>query len=174
MSAFQQAFPGITVDHTSLNASAFVPRMQHEREAGIYSYDAMTSTWAIVPRVLAEKKALLPIKSVLFRGDVLDDKVWQGGFDKGYLDQNEKWVYASFVERSERLWVNTDMVKAGEISRVEDLLNPKWKGKFLAGDPRTFGGGFVPARVMRLGFGDDIVKGFGRTRRRCSAGTCAR
>ncbi|MEK7216439.1 MAG: extracellular solute-binding protein [Chloroflexota bacterium] len=156
--AFQSAFPGITVEHTSLNASAFVPRLTQEREAGIYSFDAMTSTWAIVPRVMAEKKALLPIKSVLFRGDVLDDKVWQDGFERGFLDQNEKWVYGGFVERSERLWVNSDMVKDGEITKVEDLLNPKWKGRILAGDPRTFGGGFVPATVMRLALGDDIIK----------------
>ena len=156
--AFQDAFPGITAEHTSLNASAFVPRLLQERAAGIYSFDAMTSTWAIVPRPMAEKGALVPIKSVLFRGDVLDDKVWQGGFENGYLDENEKWVYSGFVERSERLGVNADAGKDGEIARVEDLLNPKWKGKILAGDPRTFGGGFVPATIMRLALGDDIIK----------------
>jgi ABC-type Fe3+ transport system substrate-binding protein len=155
---FQQRFPGIQVDHTGLQASTFTPRFLQEREAGIQNYDAMTSTWAIVPRAMAEKGSLVPIKSVLFRPDVLDDKAWRGGFAAGFLDGGEKWVYAGFQEKSEMLWVNTDIVKDGEIKRVEDLLDPKWKGKILSGDPRSQGGGFTPATAMRLALGDDIIK----------------
>ena len=69
-----------------------------------------------------------------------------------------KWVYAYAQERSESLWVNTDLVQDGEIKSVEDVLNPKWKGKITSSDPRAQGGGFNPATVMRLSYGDDIIK----------------
>lgn len=158
VAAFEAAFPGITVEHTSLNASNFTPRFLQERKSGVNSYDAMTSTWAIVPRAMADEGYVQPIRSVLFRQDVLDDKAWRGGFEAGFLDKDEKWVYSSFVERSEDLWINTDLVGSGEITKMEDLLNPKWKGKIRTGDPRAHGAGFVPGTMMRLEKGDDFVK----------------
>ena len=156
--AFEDAFPGITVEHTGLNSGQWVPRVMREREAGIYSVDVETSTWAIVPREVANKGGMAPIKSIIFRGDVLDDKVWQGGFDKGFLDKGEKWVYAGFTDRTEAVWINTDLVKDGEITKVEDLLDPKWKGKIISLDPRSQGGMLVTIAVMRQTYGDDIIK----------------
>lgn len=159
VAAFEAAFPGILVEHTSLQASQFTPRLLQERQAGIYSYDAMTTTWVIVPRAMATNGALEPVRSVLFRPDVLDDKAWRDRFAGGYLDLGEpKWVYAYAQERSESLWVNSDLVQEGEIKSVQDLLNPKWKGKITGSDPRAQGGGFNPATVMRLAYGDDIIK----------------
>ena len=158
VAAFEDAFPGISVEHTSLNASNFTPRALQEWKSGIFSYDAMTSTWAIVPRAMADEGMVVPIKQVIFRPDVLDTKVWQDGFDAGYRDKDEKWVYAGFVERREDLWINTDMVQPNEIAKVEDLLNPKWKGKIVTGDPRAHGGGFTPGTILRMEKGDDFVK----------------
>jgi len=158
IAVFEAAFPGITVEQTPLNASNFVPRWQQERKAGVYEYDAMTSTWAITPRTMAEEGGIVPIRQVITRPDLLDDKVWLGGFDKGFLDKDEKWVYASFIERREDLWINTDMVADGEIKTVDDLLNPKWKGKILTGDPRAHGGGFSPGTQLRLARGEEFLK----------------
>jgi ABC-type Fe3+ transport system substrate-binding protein len=57
------------------------------------------------------------------------------------------------------LWVDTDQVKDGEIKSYKDLLDPKWKGKIIAGDPRTKGSGFWPATTIRVKTGsDDIIK----------------
>lgn len=155
---FETAFPGITVEHTGLNSGQWVPRVQRERDAGLYNFDVMTSTWAIVPRAIAEKGGMAPIKSILFRGDVLDDKVWLGGFERGFLDKNEKWVYAGFIDRSEAVWINTDLVRDGEITKVEDLLDPKWKGKMISLDPRSQGGVIINATVLRHAYGPDIIK----------------
>ncbi|MEK7217072.1 MAG: extracellular solute-binding protein, partial [Chloroflexota bacterium] len=81
-----------------------------------------------------------------------------GGFDQGWRDRDKKYAYAGFNQKSRWFWVNTDVVKEGEIKLVQDLLNPKWKGKILGGDPRVYGGGWYPATIMRLGLGDDIMK----------------
>ena len=41
----------------------------------------------------------------------------------------------------------------------DELLDPKWRGKIVGGDPRTKGSGFTPTTMMRVVTGsDDIVK----------------
>src|SRR5437016_10985981 len=46
---FEGAFPGINVDLTSLQASAFAPKALQERQSGLYTYDAITTTYGTVP-----------------------------------------------------------------------------------------------------------------------------
>ncbi len=61
------------------------------------------------------------------------------------------------MNRSQSLYINTDMVAEGEITKIEDLLNPKWKGKIVSSDPRAVGAGWWPATVMRLALNDDTI-----------------
>ena len=49
VAAFEQAFPGIAVEHTQLIASQFAPRVRQEREGSIYTYDVITTTFGTVP-----------------------------------------------------------------------------------------------------------------------------
>ena len=88
--AFEAAFPGISVEQTGLQASQFTPRFLQEYKAGIHSYDAMTTTWVIVPREMATAGAIRPIRELLFRPDILDDKAWRDGFGGGYLDVGDE------------------------------------------------------------------------------------
>ncbi len=155
---FQKAFPGIKVDHTSLNASQFAPRVVQERNGGIYSYDVAPSTFGTLHRTLMPMGGLDPIRPFIIRPDALDDKTWRdGSFEAGLLDTDRKYSYASFQIRSRHLWINTDLVKDGEIKTVQDLLDPKWKGQILSLDLRV-AGSYWPATVMRLAYGDDIIK----------------
>ena len=157
--AFQEAFPAIVVESTQLNASAFAPRALQERKAGIFAYDILMSTYGTAPLTMIPEGALEPVRPLIFRPDITDDKLWNdGGFEQGWRDKDKKYAYAGFNQKSRWFWVNTDVVKDGEIRVVQDLLNPKWKGKMLGGDPRVFGGGWYPATIMRLGLGDDIIK----------------
>ncbi len=158
VAGFEEAFPKITVEHTSLNASAFAPRVTQERDGSIYNYDAITSTYGTVPLVLIPAGVMDPIRPILFRGDILDDSIWQDGFEAGFLDNDKKWSYAGFSQVHTAVSVNTDLVKEGEIKGFDDLLNPKWKGQIIGGDPRTYGGGWWPGTALRLTRGDDACK----------------
>ena len=158
VAGFEEAFPKITVEHTSLNASAFAPRVTQERDGSIYNYDAITSTYGTVPLVLIPAGVMDPIRPILFRGDILDDNIWQDGFEAGFLDNDKKWSYAGFSQVHTAVSVNTDLVKEGEIKGFDDLLNPKWKGQIIGGDPRTYGGGWWPGTALRLTRGDDACK----------------
>ncbi|MEK7216250.1 MAG: extracellular solute-binding protein [Chloroflexota bacterium] len=155
--AFEKAFPGVTVELITQLASAFAPKAVQERQAGVYSYDVTTQPNGTVPLTLIPAGAMDPIRPLIVRPDILDDKSWRGGFEAGFPDKDKKWGYAGFQEVHRAVWINTDLIKEGEIKTFDDLLNPKWKGKIVGGDPRTFGGGWWPGTTMRLKRSDDSL-----------------
>ncbi len=138
MDTFEAAFPGIKVQQTGGNASIIVPKVIQERQAGIYTPDVLVSSVG-TPFSLKPIGAIEPVRPLIFRGDVLDDKVWRDGFEAGFLDVEKRWMYAPTFNKNMGLWINTDQVGADEITTIKDLLKPKWKGKILSLDPRTVG-----------------------------------
>ncbi len=156
--AFESAFPGITVELTTMaSGSLFHPKVLAEQQAGVFAWD-LNFTGIPQGSALRDANALDPIKPLLFRPDVMDDKVWQEGFAFGFMDKEQQWGYGFFQERSPGFWINTDLVREGEIKSVRDLLNPKWKGNLIFADPRS-GYTYSVATAIRLGFGEDVMKG---------------
>lgn len=160
---FKKAFPGIEVEHQQFQSSSrdFVPRLLQEHKAGLYTWDLATMPLQEMMRQVKVSDGLQPVRPLLVRADVLDDKNWNGGFEKGFDDNDKRWGYSAFAVRFPTVWINTDQVKESEMKTLKDLTDPKWRGKIVAADPRTKGSAFVPATVMRVKTGsDDIMKAF--------------
>lgn len=158
LDGFKQAFPGIEVEQTQLVATQFAPKALAESKAGVNAYDVIVTSHATAGLSLYTNGLMDPVRDAVFRPDLRDDKTWRGGFDAGFPDKDKKWAYAAFQIISDYLWVNTDLVAPNDIKTVEDLLNPKWKGKIISGDPRSSGYGSTPGTALRLAYGDDIIK----------------
>jgi iron(III) transport system substrate-binding protein len=161
MDDFEAAYPGIKVDQTGFQTSGrdFSPRFFQERDAGLYAWDIilMPSTEFFINAI--PRGALDPLRPLLVQPDVLDDKNWREGFESGWLDKNKQYTYGITRSRSQTLYVDTDQVKDGEVSGMKDLLDPKWQGKIIGGDPRTKGSGYWSATAARIKTGsDDIVR----------------
>jgi ABC-type Fe3+ transport system substrate-binding protein len=159
--AFQAAYPGIQVEHSQFQSSSrdYIPRVLQELKAGLHSFDLALMPPQEMLRQLRPVDGLAPIRPALIRPDVLDDKNWLDNFESGFLDKDKRWGYALVSLKSDDFWINTEMVNESEIRSLKDILDPKWKGKIVGGDPRTKGSGFQPATVMRLmTSGDDIMK----------------
>src|SRR3989337_1854088 len=88
---------------------------------------------------LRPKGVLDPLKPALVLSEVLDDTKWVSGFESGWADKDRQLVYAYQGSISYIVWVNRSMVPESELSKVEQLVDPKWKGKIAAGDPRLPG-----------------------------------
>jgi iron(III) transport system substrate-binding protein len=161
MDAFEAANPGIKVDQTPFQSSSrdFFPRYFQERQAGLFQWDLIIVP-ATEPLVQAvQPGAIDPIRPLIVRPDVLDDKSWVDGFEGGWLDTGKVYSYAITRSRSQSLWIDTNQVRDGEVTSYKDLLDRKWKGKILAGDLRTKGSGFWPGTTLRLKTGnDDIIR----------------
>jgi iron(III) transport system substrate-binding protein len=157
---FTRAYPEIKLEHTSLEAVDFAPRVTQERAAGVYTWDIVLFPTSTAFQVLKPAGVWDPIRPAIILPEVKDDKVWRDGFEAGFLDRDKNLCYGYTLVRGGGVWVNTDQVKEGEIRGFTDLLNPKWKGKIAVSDPRTIGSTFWPLTVARLKHGDDIMKPF--------------
>ena len=155
--AFEKTFPGITIESQGYASSSLViPKIQQEQKAGIYSYDVIQHSIQSFLTNLKPTGAFAPLAPVIFRPDVLDAKVWADGFQSGYVD-SDKLVY-QFGWQASKWWVNTDLVKEGEIKSIKDLLDPKWgKGKIGIVDVRS-GSTFTILLAVKLNLGEETVK----------------
>ncbi len=155
---FSQAFRGIDADLRSFPGVAdYAPKLTQERQAAIYSFDVALVPTAPEVQDLINGGMFDPVRPLMVRPDVLDEKAWIEGFDRGFQDLKRATNYAHLYQVNRPFLINTDLVKEGEIKTVQDLLDPKWKGKIFMADPRT-GAAFLSMTVVRRNHGDDVVK----------------
>ncbi len=155
---FEKTFPGIRTEFTTFTAgNLFSARAMTEQKAGVHSWDLAFAQASSVMLDLKPADGLTPIRPLLFRPDVVDDKAWRGGFESGFVDKEKRWGFGFLEDIGAGFWINTDMVKEGEIKSARDLLDPKWKGKMAFPDPRLVGFSWVPATSMRLALGDSFL-----------------
>jgi iron(III) transport system substrate-binding protein len=160
--AFSKRF-GIEVEYLPAGGFEVPPRVQRERQAGLYLWDVFIAGTTTLFKGLHPAGALDPIEPALILPEVKEPKNWRGGtlpfFDK-------KGIGLSVLRGSgQYLFINTSMVKAEEFKSWRDLLNPKWKGKIVVGrDPRVAGYGnatfkfFFTDRNLGPDFVRELVK----------------
>ena len=157
--AFQATYPEIKVEHEGpASMGPFSQKIIQERAAGVFSRDVAQISTPTALSVLKPEKVWAPIKGTLVRPDILEDKNWVGGFDFGWLDTDRQLAYGFQLDRYAGLFRNTDLVPDGAIKSLDDLLDLKWKGKFIFGEPWSYGPSYRIATALRLNRGDDIVK----------------
>jgi iron(III) transport system substrate-binding protein len=148
---------GIQVEYLTGSSSALAGRIQTERQSGIYSIDVYLSGAGTTVTTLYPQKMLDPIKPLLIHPDVADPKKWKRG-GATFMDPEGQYIMMLFSTVNDTLFINTDFVKPEEMRHVNDLLNPKWKGKISSQDPRLGGSGANTAVAFYVGLGPDYVK----------------
>lgn len=141
IAVFEEKFPGIAVDHTTMIAREVAVRVLQEQKAGIYAFDVTQIPPGTALGVMVPAGAFDPMPPVIVHPEVTGDQYWKGGFQRGFLDKTKQFGYSFGWEKFRGVYINTDMVKPGEITSTKDLLDPKWKGKIVLMDPRS--GGFT-------------------------------
>lgn len=154
--AFEAAYPGIKVEHSQFQSSSrdFVQRLLQEQKAGLFNWDVAHMPVQEMTRQVRPVGGTDPVRPHIVQAQALDDKGWIDSYEKGYPDDDKKWGYALTRQRYKGVWINTDLVKEGEITKFDDLLDPRWKGKVLIGDARTKGSAFLSFTAVRAKRGD--------------------
>jgi iron(III) transport system substrate-binding protein len=137
---FQKAYPEIQVKMNPIGAREFATRVLAERRAGKYLADVFSGGTTSPSQVLVPAKALDPIRSAFILPEVGDESLW---FKKQFhfADAENQFVFLNDATINlDHLIYNTNLVRADEIQSLRDLLQPKWKGKIIAYDPRLPGG----------------------------------
>jgi len=154
---FEEAFPGIKVEEKGFSTSSqFIPVVTKEHEGGVYNWDLALGSPASLLGPLKPTGVLVPVRPLIIRPEITDDKFWSKGFDFGWVDTEKKLAYA-YMEYVYSFSRNGDMVGDNEIKSVEDLLNPKWKGKMIFYDVRL-GPCFTLMTSVRLNAGEEVMK----------------
>ena len=136
--AFQKKY-GVKVNYVRANSSEIVLRVENEAKAGRLQADMFDGT-----------SGVLPIKQAGLLDKWLPDEA--ASLPAKYVDPDGYWVAASLY--IEAIGFNTDLVKNGaEPQSLQDLLDPKWKGKLAMGDSSSSPGigGFIGLVLTSMG-----------------------
>jgi len=116
-------------------------KVKAEREAGVYSLDVWTGGLRTSNTRLLPGGALGNLKSLLIHPEVVDESLWfqdSHFWGDNALTSELVFAYGGSASLAE-ISYNTDLVKPSDVPSYQDLLDPKWKGKIIARDPRIAG-----------------------------------
>ena len=147
---------GFEVQYLSQNSSQIAARMQAERAAGQYTVDLMLAGADSVYNTLVKQNWLDPLKSSLVMPGVADGSKWKTG-SPWFRDAKSDTVLQLFNTVTTSVTVNSEMVK-DTITKTEDLLDPKWKGKIASFDPSVNGIGLQIGSSLYVSKGQDFLK----------------
>jgi iron(III) transport system substrate-binding protein len=133
---FHKSYPKIKTSSISASCSDIVSRIMTERRAGKYLGDVVRCGLTSAHSLL-RGKTLQPVDAALSLAEVRDpSKWWQGKHH--YADAEGRYLFVAGASAYLRFAsYNSELVNPTEFKSYWDLLNPKWKGKIVATDPRT-------------------------------------
>ena len=157
---FRKPYPEITLEYSGMKGSDFGPRVLAERGGGQYLWDVHVGGAQTSIRQLRPNGVLDPVKPALVLPEVLDDSKWLLGLDRVWMDKDKQYVFGFEAGLQVTVFVNRDMVPESELSKHDQLLDPKWKGKIVSGDMRTAGAHNGVAQWLLKLKGEDWLRKF--------------
>ena len=139
LAEFSKEFPEIKIVSTNGAGNSLGTRIVSEGRAGtmladLYSGGAVTNF-----EILHKGKVLESLKAVLILPEVLDESKWHGG-KHCYNDPEQQHVFIYIANpTSASIYYNTSLVNPKDFKSYWDLVNPKWKGKFVSQEPTGTG-----------------------------------
>ena len=139
LNEFRKEFPEIKLVTVNGSGNSLGTRIITEIRAGHVVADLFSGGANTNYEVLYEGKALDSIKSLLLLPEVIDESKWYEGRHR-YTDAEQRHVFIYIANPSSSgFYYNTNLVNPKEIKSYWDLVNPKWKGKYVSQDPLSTG-----------------------------------
>ena len=132
-----EMFPNITLEHQPFNSRDLWPLVVREAGFGQRNFDvriggADTTTFQAMHTNNTHHP--LDFDEWFILPEVRDPDVWLGGIDGVWLDETKKYAWPIVLTSSagDSFWVNRDLIPESELSSVEQLADPKWKGQIVS------------------------------------------
>jgi iron(III) transport system substrate-binding protein len=156
--SFEKDYPGISVQYAASTAQQFWPKVREEQAAGQYLWDVRQGGINGGSFEARDDGILAPLRPLFLLPEVTDDTKWWGGLNDAFVDRDKQYILSFLNYVSFALTVNRDYVSATDFTSIEDLLDPRWKGKIVMYDPR--GGGASAAFLLgfRKFLGDQALR----------------
>ena len=157
---FQKAYPKIRLEYTGVSSPEFEARIRNERRVNRYLWDLTIQGFSGSAFTQQLPEGWYdPIRPLITQPAVLADQNWLGGFAAGFLDKQQAYVYAFQAGKQNNVNIDRSKVPVGELGSLEELLDPKWKGKIAILDPRTRGSGHL-ITLLQTTLGTDKARQF--------------
>ena len=140
--SFQKKFPKIKISVVTARGGEHVSRLMAERRAGKFLAD-LGNLGNTSPYTLYQSKTLDPIASAFILPEVKDESKWWQGKQQ-FIDPENRYILVYVGAPLFLVGYNTKLVDPRGFKSYWDLLEPKWKGKIVAFDPKA--GGFAATR----------------------------
>jgi iron(III) transport system substrate-binding protein len=138
LAPFQDAYPRIKLNYVPGSGTNNSQRLLAERRAGKYLADVFVSGSGTAP-MLAKSGVFEPLPPVLMLPENKNPSHWFEGRHQFADPQNQfVFIMQGNVDTSIGAY-NTQRVNPKEVKSHRDILNPKWKGRMVAYDPRERG-----------------------------------
>ena len=141
LTGFSKSFPEIQLQVDAVEGGDFAPKVLAERDGDQYLWDAYVGGATSGLTIMRPKGVFDPLPPALILPEVLDDSKWVGGFSDPWQDRELQYIFALEGRLFFIAYVNRDFVPESELNSIDQLLDPKWKGKIAGGDPRGAGTG---------------------------------
>jgi iron(III) transport system substrate-binding protein len=153
---FQRRYPDIQLDFIGSTGTVFVPKVQREREAGLYLTDLhIDGTGTFLTR-LQPLKLVDPITPALAGPDIEPSK-WKGG-RLDFSDDAETYNVVFTNTKRKPFAYHPATLSPGDIKSFKEFLQPKWKGKIAMLDPRQPGGTTLISWYITEGLGAEFIR----------------
>jgi iron(III) transport system substrate-binding protein len=158
---FKKAFPDIVIEYSGARGGEQAVRINAERDGGVYSIDVLLSGTTTAITQMKPMQALDPVEPALIRPEVADPKQWRGN-KLEFADPKSRsdLVFSTMLKTP--LVYNPKLAKLEQVDELSDLLDPKWKGKFVINDPLPSGSGNVTFRWIWRVMGPEKAKDYYR------------
>lgn len=157
---FKKRF-GIDMEYLGGRGGAAAERIAAERAAGHFTTDVALAGIQTLSTVMYAQKMLDPIKPLLVVKGTEPGPHWRKG-EPWFIDPEQQYALRLFSYVGEMFTINTKFIKPDDVKSAKALLlDPKWKGKIVAHDPRGSGTGSNVATqyYIKLG-GEDFLRKF--------------
>jgi iron(III) transport system substrate-binding protein len=137
--AFQSSFPKIKLVYVPGSGTNNAQRLMAERRAGKYLADIFVGGSGTLVQVLYEGGVLDPLPSAFILPEVKDASLW---FNKTHIYADAKSQHVFMMQGNVNTSLaayNIKLLKPDGIKSHWDVINPKWRGKIVAFDPRERG-----------------------------------
>lgn len=153
--AFEATY-GVKVQYATQSGSALTTKLTAERAAGQYTLDVFTGGGDTgVNRML--KNGWIGSLSSVLDPKLVQDSLYTVG-KAPWIDPDKDKLLQISQYMNTFLFINTNLVKEGDIKSWESLLDPKWQGKIVTDDPRTAGAGANDVGILAKTYGEDFVR----------------
>jgi iron(III) transport system substrate-binding protein len=149
---------GIDIEFVTGRGAEIREKLSSERKAGLYLADIYMMGPSNPSLSEFPGTVFDPIRPMLILPEVTDGKCWAGG-KINFGDIRGEYVVFFGLTPYSFIAANTNLVKTADLQSIQDLLNPKYKGKIVMGDPTTSGAGMEWfGSVMDLFTGIDYMR----------------